>query len=317
MADSYSTEHQNLDKLFSDILAPPRDTDMSAVRTVDDVAPTFSSSAFPQSFPPRGIVGRSKDTFSGSVYHIILDCDFSMRNELWNNTNKSNNIGEIRKLPGMDSRVPVLFDMNDVEKISRRLVYVVSQNGCLGDRKYPIFGTIALRIDLSNVSTNHVTVSKMGNTKNYSAVESATEDLVTYTSAGRSTGYKRGVLSTNALRGAKIVGYKYISTICIPEQLGFALLNLNLKNGEDVREIKKLYDASKTEFSEEVTNVIVPIAPNTPVAPSVPIIQPQAETLLDTGLSTGGSVDYESLYRQEKRRYLQLKEIAAKMGIRH
>jgi hypothetical protein len=148
-------------------------------------------------------------------------------------------------------------------------------------------------------------VPKVGNTKDYSKVESANEDLVTYTSVGRSTGYKRGVLSSDALRKARVIGYKYISTIQIQEQIGFALLNLTLKSGDDVRELKKLYDESKKEFDTETTADMREII----------TIQPPIESLLPTegSLPTGGSTDYENLYRQEKRRYLQLKEIAKKI----
>ena len=242
---------------------------------------------------PAPVSVTKRETFSGDVYHIILDCDFSMRNELWNNINKSSNMGSVRNLTTMDSRIPVLFNLDDVEKISKRLVYVVTQKGSLGNKKYPIFGAVAVRLKLDDVSTAHADVLKTGNTKDYSKVESATEDLVTYTSAGRSNGYKRGVLSVNALHSAKVVGYKYISTIEIQEQIGFGLLNLYLKSGDDVRELKKLYDESKKDLKEFDT-------------------QPQAGILSSTG---GSSVDYENLYRQEKRRYLQLKEIAAKMGI--
>lgn len=309
MSKSLILSSSALDKIFGG--QPPQGSEGQAI--VPDPGMSIAATEglladiiAPEQVPLPQIPSKSSQTFTGTVYHIILDCDFGKRKNL--GENKSSFLGRTRNLPSVvaGGRIPVLFDEADLENISKRLIYLVSKDGSVGtgaNKKYPVFGTIALAIKLNNVSVSDVSIQGEGG-KDYSKVENSNDDLVTYMSSERSglldkqhklstRQFKRGTLSIKALSEATVTPVSYINDTRMDERVGFSLLNLNPNlSAEDVKELKALYDKTLKSGSLHKEAVILPSEEH----------------------SVGGSIDYEALYRQEKKRYLQLKEIAHKMG---
>lgn len=251
------------------------------------------------------------------VYHIIFDCDFGKRHNLSSNTDMI--IGNIRNVESDigtgKHRIPVLFELGDAEEISKRMVYLAKTNGCVGNKKYPVFGTVLLEIKLnSNVSVQEVNIIDGNGKKDYTKIINSSADIVTYVPSGRSAtaskSKKRGMLSVDVLKNATVTPIKYISNITdssITEHVGFSLLNLNpALTKEDICELRKLYknilsgpNTSNDNKLEESSALVVPALVPTP----------------DVSVAMDGGDDekYFKLYQQEKTRYLQLKAIRDKM----
>lgn len=180
-----------------------------------------------------------------NVYYLIYDTDFGVRENLKNidtyHLDLSQSVGKIRLTETNSKKIPVLFDIEDVKNVAKRMIFLAHENGCIGDKKYPVFGVIALKIELENISVKNV---QLDADKNYSKLFSYDEDIVTYNSIPRdenSVTHKRGIITKNAISNGKIIDASYVHKMVVDKHLGMCVLNMN-KNlkPSDIIELNKL-----------------------------------------------------------------------------
>ena len=216
------------------------------------------------------------------VYHIILDCDFGIRNKL--HTHKNPVFGKLRNVLN-EQKIPVLFNLDEATIIANRLIDQTVNMGSISDKKYPVFGAVILGLRLQNIKVKQRNANTGGGSTDYSLLNLHEDyDLIIY----KVKGNERGVLARNTLEKAELLSAKYVTKLNTQMNVGFSLHNLNTNlSSSDIQLLKKLYDNNG-----------------------------QLMLFNTSTTSQGGSKnDYKSMYLQEKKRYLQLKELAKKRNL--
>lgn len=208
------------------------------------------------------------------VYCVVFDSDFYVKNDLTKLIDNYVTFGKIRKYGTEHKFFPVLYDVNDAENVAKRLIDTAVQQGSIGNKKYPVFGSVILRLQLTGV--NSVETNVESDKVDYTKLENEIKpniDLINYTIKS----HKRGVLTTSGLSKASVLNAKYITKLDVQLNIGFSLLNrIPELSSIDIKILKKLYD--NQDF----------------------------QTLTDE--QKGGDI-YKQLYMDEKQQYLLLKKM--------
>jgi len=221
-----------------------------------------------------------------TVYHVVLDSEFSF-DDLPQQKGGGIMYGGFRR--ELKGRIPVLFNLEDAENLAKNIIELYHKLGSLNDKQFLVFGVVILYIDTHGVVPKHITVGTLGGKFSHNDLEEQvnglTDNLITYDRVDpRYKEKTRGVLNRSV---NKIFNCKYIlDSDPIPDKIGYALLNsANRTSGDSVRLLKRLKDDPEHTLKH---------APST----SLELIRNQ----------TGGKINYERLYRQKKREYLELKK---------
>jgi hypothetical protein len=253
------------------------------------------------------------------AYHIMLDSDFGLLNLTSYVVENLRAFieGRLRGSKGnKNNKIPLLFSIEDAIRIAKKIIITVNKKGCTKSGKTVINGVVIVRLNISDVSKTHSSVTKISGlitgARDYSTLNNSHADLTIYSINGQ----ERGVLTYESLPKCRITHVLYV----LDETLSVELLNngfkimcmMKLLSPEHVRLLKSLSTTHKNKLS--------PLS-NWKHADDA-LSDDNYDHLPKSGLPTpayGGGfvhdIDYEPLYRKEKQRYLELQKIAMSKGL--
>jgi hypothetical protein len=294
-------EDHNFAKLIENINGKSLDTvgrrvEEPTATASTDVVLAVNDSVIESSELNRAITQKTPVNVSGkTVFHLILDCDYAEIGNLAKEEFKREAFGSIRyhlkKADGV-IRIPVLDKLTDAQKLAEKLLNLVVTSGTSKGKKFPIFGVIILGIVVGDLTVDEPT-QQLGGRRDYNFLsQSSDKDLIWYDINGN----KRGLMSKKGLEKSKIYSASYGAKTVTPKEIGFALFNHcnELKLSEkEIQELNNIYNLS-TSLNLKSHYVFKPPIDNADPA------------------QLGG--DY-TRYKNEKKRYLELKQIAKKRGL--
>lgn len=258
------------------------------------------------------------DSTKNVVYYISFDTDMNAFDNL-DSLSKLHSFGKFGDSVDTLNKIPVLFDLDDAKNIANKMLETTYKKGSFGDtKKYPVFGLIIVELILDSIEIKHVEMRKRDSDDiitgkiNYHNISKYDDNtLLVYfvpkkNSSDIGSQVKRGVLNNKVfLTHAKPQRYMYvINNNNISEQLGFYLLNKSELSSQNILLLKEIYD-NKGQFVNKHT-----IEPHDKSNNYEKSLIP----------SIGGSkyspyVDYKTLYLNEKKKYIMLKNRAIVNGL--
>lgn len=273
---------------------------------------------------------------SDLFYHIILDCDMPSATKKLGNGFVGEYTGHMRDfLKNNSNRVPILYSYDEVINVSGKLVNYIMQEGTSTGKRVPVFGAIALGYKLNDVKVENANIDvaqhggkdyrELFNKLNEVAQKDDTE-VINYNVKG----LKRGLISGDALKNkCALVSMTYCYLTNMDLNVGLCLLNMLPQFSEDDIRVLRQVHANKGKPHMLLQNITPPISNNVIINAAAAIGQNDSVNLIDTATSEiattpikndkndnnhkGGN--YEKLYKTEKKKYMQLKEIAKVKGI--
>lgn len=268
------------------------------------------------------------------AYHIMLDSDFGdvdIETQYIDCNYIPHIQGRIRRSIDNEqtNKIPLVFSLDDVIHIITKqggLIDTVNKKGCTKNKQAIINGVIILELDVSSAKQVPVSVTEIdgivnGN-RNYGKLEN-TQDLSVYEVNGK----YRGIIDNSMLHNCKILSAKYVLDKNLSKELvnfGFKLM-LSFKSftAKHIRLLKKLstlenntmpssewykYDMS---LSEEERKLMKSEVKSNSMAS---MVHPASMQISHSGGFTK-NVNYEELYKKEKKKYLTLQKIAIERGL--
>lgn len=252
---------------------------------------------------------RKSSVMGKTMFHIIFDTDFGKKEQLTQEHRRYT--GEIQTFLNKDmgNRIPLVDSIEDARKISEHLVYDTIQAGTTKGKKFPAIGAIILGYKMTDLSVDEEGSIDQKGGRDYNSVfnflneQSKDKDIIMY-SINKKDGRKarRALITQEALAKCELATASYGYITSTPKQIGFALFNHMPDQDMSTEDIKILSNMYNNYEDKNYKHEFM-------VRHDVPL--PEAEKVNNEKLEGG----YYKKYKQEKKRYLQLKEIARQRGI--
>lgn len=281
-----------LDKLFGDSAEPNASPPNTPLNTPSNTSNNLllTTSTLEKLIENKNTT-RENNNNEQYAYHVVIDsvCNLDLKSI------KPYTHGHLRSFNKEHGLIPVTFSLDDAKVISKKIVTEIDNRGSSSTNAYPIFGTIILKIKLAS-HPELANVYSGGGKRDYNLLKTHINNgsqIISYLA----NGVTRAMLNPSAFAEAKLEELYYdIVFDNVDEHVGFAILNsLKLKH-HDLYQMKKAYKAGLHNEScqyEAHLNMRQKYMPQK---------QPVS----------GGYVDYEKLYMNEKAGYLRMKELYKK-----
>jgi hypothetical protein len=247
-------------------------------------------------------------------YHVLVDSDIYMLNELYSRPSKLNfsTFGNLKNQ--IEKNMPIVFDEKDAKNVATRLITSIRENGSslTSNKSYPVFGALVVKMKLYLSNSSIKDIGKIQHDDNgkrlYTDLDNLSEKLITYSVRDRSNiEVKRGILKHSEFSNIKLVSIKYVKCDKVYD-LGWGLLN-SFKNltSNDIRTLKYIFDKDK-EITVEHTLEGVKIMD----------IDFEKKKITSNIIMSGGNMNDEMQLRRQvrdlKQKYLSMKETKPQMG---
>jgi hypothetical protein len=182
-----------------------------------------------------------------TIYHVILDSKYEEFKKGGSGREVATVIGKISKKLGTD-RIPVVFDEEDAVHVSKKLIALSVNRGCVGDEgmiQYPYLGAIVMGFKINLKNAKNITTEE----EHYSS-SMRQADIIHW----KNGNVQRGMMHKKLLEDIEIVSAKYIVRKNITPENAFALMAASGRiSCKAITELKCIYEGKRLQCFDDMT----------------------------------------------------------------